>query len=72
MRKRPFQFRLAAWFWLSLVIAAFFLGRNWDSLRTAPTTGSLMFGAGVNSDAGVTGQIVVDETNFGAPFSPAP
>jgi outer membrane protein insertion porin family len=27
-------------------------------------TGRFMFGAGVNSDAGVTGQIVVDERNF--------
>lgn len=27
-------------------------------------TGRLMFGAGINSDAGVTGQVVVDERNF--------
>ena len=27
-------------------------------------TGKFMFGAGVNSDAGVTGQIVIDERNF--------
>jgi outer membrane protein insertion porin family len=27
-------------------------------------TGRIMFGAGINSDAGVTGQIVIDERNF--------
>jgi outer membrane protein insertion porin family len=27
-------------------------------------TGRFMFGAGVNSDLGVTGQIVIDERNF--------
>lgn len=29
-------------------------------------TGRFMFGAGINSDAGVTGQIVIDERNFDA------
>ena len=32
-------------------------------------TGKFMFGVGVNSDAGVTGQITIDERNFDA-FSP--
>lgn len=43
-----------------------------DPFRTAPVdvfvdeteTGRFMFGVGVNSDAGVTGNIVVDERNF--------
>jgi outer membrane protein insertion porin family len=35
-----------------------------DIYGTETQTGRFMFGAGVNSDAGVTGQIVVDERNF--------
>lgn len=70
MRKRSFQFRLVNWFWLSLVVASFFLGRNWKTARQLlqPTaslrTARLMFGAGVSSDLGVSGQIVVDEAEL--------
>lgn len=70
MHRQRFQFRLANWFWLSLVVASFFLGRNWDSVSqslrpTTPSrTGPLMFGAGVSSDLGVAGQIVIDEAEF--------
>ena len=73
MRKRRFQFRLANWFWLSLVVASFFLGRNWDTVSqvlqpTATTkTGQVMCGAGVNSDLGVSGQLVIDEAEFSVP-----
>lgn len=35
-----------------------------DVIVSETQTGRFMFGAGVNSDAGVTGQIVVDERNF--------
>lgn len=35
-----------------------------DAIVEEARTGRLMFGVGVNSDAGVTGQIVVDERNF--------
>ena len=35
-----------------------------DVLVEEARTGRFMFGAGVNSDAGVTGQITVDERNF--------
>ncbi len=67
--KRRCQFRLVSWFWMTLVVAAFFLGRNWETCRRlvqapASTTESFMFGTAVNSDAGVTGAIVVDEDNF--------
>lgn len=69
MRKHRFQFRLVNWFWITLVVAAFFLGRNWETLMrlaqpSVPTTGRVMFGTGVNSDAGVTGGIAVDERSF--------
>lgn len=67
MRKRRFQFRLVNWFWITLVVAAFFLGRSWDTLgrfAQSPPTGRFMYGAGVTSDAGVTGSIVVDQNNF--------
>jgi len=70
MRKQRFQFRIASWFWLSLVIASFFLGRNWDTFSrvlqptSSANTGRLMFGAGVTSDLGVSGQLVIDEAEF--------
>jgi hypothetical protein len=70
MRKRHFQFRLANWFWLTLVIASFFLGQNWDTVirvlqpTASTTTRRLMFGTGVNSDLGVSGQLVADEAEF--------
>ena len=35
-----------------------------DVLVEEARTGRFMFGAGINSDAGVTGQITVDERNF--------
>lgn len=43
------------------------MGQNFADIDTfveEARTGRLMFGVGVNSDAGVTGQIVVDERNF--------
>lgn len=66
-RSRRFQFRLVNWFWVTLVVAVFFLGRNWHTITPfqAPArTGSPMFGMGVTSDAGVTGAIVIDQANF--------
>ena len=65
-RKSPwrFQFRLVNWFWVSLVLAAFFLGRQWDDMWRGPATGKVFFGESVTSDAGVTGMIVIDEANF--------
>ena len=35
-----------------------------DVMVSETQTGRFMFGAGINSDAGVTGQIVIDERNF--------
>lgn len=32
--------------------------------KVKPITNQLMFGAGINSDTGVTGQIIIDESNF--------
>ena len=29
-KQRVLQYRIASWFWIVLVIAAFFFGRNWD------------------------------------------
>ena len=37
---------------------------NIDAFVEEARTGRFMFGVGVNSDAGVTGQIVIDERNF--------
>jgi hypothetical protein len=34
-KKRRWQFRTISWFWVVLVIAAFFFGRNWDATRDA-------------------------------------
>ena len=69
MTSRRFQFRLVAWFWLVLVVAAFFLGRNWDrfergSASPAASPGGYMFGVGSNSDAGISAAIIIDETSF--------
>jgi outer membrane protein insertion porin family len=36
----------------------------WDIYVTEARTGQFMLGVGVNSDAGVTGQIILDERNF--------
>lgn len=54
--KRRFQFRLKSWFWIVLVVAAFFTGRNWDgmvdALKNSPpktsATADLAIGDGRN------------------------
>lgn len=52
------------------MVAAFFFGRNLETLNrfsnpTSPTkTGRLTFGAGVSSDAGVFGQIEIEDANY--------
>ena len=68
MQNRRLQFGLANWFWLTLVVAAFFLGRNWDAItrfhHSQASAAGMMFGVGVNSDLGVAGQIVVGDAEF--------
>ncbi len=36
----------------------------WDVYVTEARTGQFMVGVGINSDAGVTGQVIIDERNF--------
>jgi hypothetical protein len=43
-----------------------------DVFVSETQTGRFMFGAGINSDAGVTGQIVIDERNFDITRFPGP
>ncbi len=45
-----------------LVVTGFFAGREWEIRR--PKKPQLMFGVGVNSNAGVTGAIMIDDRQF--------
>jgi hypothetical protein len=47
-------------------MAAFFLGRHWDTLSrlSRPRATTSILPVGVNTDAGVTGAIIVNEANF--------
>lgn len=61
------RFRISQWFWLVLVVAAFFFGRRFDatfprfSAKPKPAVAQFLLGQGVYSNAGLTGTIVLDD-----------
>lgn len=55
-KKRLWQFRIATWFWIVLVVATFFLGLNWGDTR-GPLCQKLV--SGVGSDSTVPLSVVI-------------
>ena len=58
---RRIRFSVATLLWLTLVVASFFGGRQWERTHTEPETGRFLFGTGVNSDLGLVSGTIVDE-----------
>ena len=57
---RRLQFNVATLLWLTLVVASFFAGRQWERTHTKPKTGRFLFSTGVNSDLGLVSGTIVD------------
>ena len=54
------QFRISWILWLTLVVASFFAGRQWQIEHSESHPIRVMHGTGLNSDSGLTAIVVVD------------
>ena len=59
--RRRVQYSTATLLWVTLVVASFFGGRQWERTHTEPETGRFLFGKGGNSDLGLVSRTIVDE-----------